>query len=206
MADVDSGLRDIAEIRSMMERSTKFLSLSGYSGIGAGLAGLSGAWAVSAILGSENVTLEPGGGSLSAEGRTHVVLAALGTLVAAFGIVWFFSRKVLAARGGASHGPAARYLTLALAVPLVTGGCVTAYLLFHGLIWLACPMTLLFYGLGLFSAGTFTFGEVRSLGMLHILLGLCAMILPWLGLYFWGAGFGLAHIAYGVYFFRTYRQ
>jgi hypothetical protein len=206
MADIDSSLRDIAEIRSIMERSTKFLSLSGFAGIGAGIVGLAGAASAQMILSADDLTLGARVVDIPPAVRFRLDCVGLGTLVLGLLIAWFFSRTTLRKLGGTSHGPAARYLILALAVPLIVGGCMTVMLLNHGLLWLACPALLLFYGLGLFSAGTFTFGEVRTVGMIQILLGLLALVAPAWGLILWAAGFGLVHIAYGILFFRKYRQ
>lgn len=54
-----------------------------------------------------------------------------------------------------------------------------------------------FYGLALFSASRITWKEVRTLGLLEIILGLTGVMLPGYGLFFWAAGFGLLHILYG---------
>ena len=58
MQDIDNGLRDISQIRSMMEAATKFLSLSGLSGISAGLVALGGAWIAARLLGSGEESTE----------------------------------------------------------------------------------------------------------------------------------------------------
>ena len=44
MKEEQKYIRDIAEIRSMMERSSKFLSLSGLAGVMAGIYALAGAF------------------------------------------------------------------------------------------------------------------------------------------------------------------
>lgn len=206
MTDLDTGLRNIAEIRSIMERSTKFLSLSGFAGIGAGIVALAGAWIARGIIAADGVVLDAGttGATLAASARTNLVMLGVGSLLCALAIAWFFSRRVVRRQGGS--GPAARYLILALAVPVVVGAMMTLLLLYHGVLWLVAPTMLLFYGLGLFSAGTFTFGEIRALGILQILLGLVAAIAPGYGLILWATGFGLFHIVYGILFFRKYRQ
>jgi hypothetical protein len=208
MTDVDSGLRDIAEIRSIMERSTKFLTLSGFAGIGAGVIALGGAWVAREMLLADGLTLEYGTAvtALAPDTRTGLVLLGVGVLALALVISWFFSRRVLRQQGGSAHGPAMRYLVLALAVPVLVGAILTILFLWHGVLWLVAPSMLLFYGLGLFSAGTFTFGEVRTLGVVQILLGLAAAVLPEFGLLLWAAGFGVLHIVYGILFFRKYRQ
>ena len=208
MSDIDTGLRDIAEIRSIMERSTKFFSLSGFAGIGAGVVGLAGAWAAREMLLAEGMALSYAStaAELQSGTRTSLVVLGMAVLLLALVIVWFFSRRTMRRHAEPVHGPVMRQLLLSLAVPVVTGAIMTLLLFHHGPLWTVIPAMLVFYGLGLFSAGSFTFSEVRSLGMLEILLGLCAALYPAFGVFFWAIGFGVLHIIYGALFFRKYRQ
>jgi len=206
MTDVETGLRDIAEIRSLMERSTKFLSLSGFSGIGVGSVALVGAWFTQQSLAGHGLSLDQTYDGMDPSARHSLLVIGLATLVAAVGIAAFFSRSVLHRRGEKVDTQVMRYFVLALALPLIAGGSIIMLALFKGILWLIAPLTLIFYGLGLFSAGTFTFGEVRSAGLIQVVLGLAAAVAPAYGLYFWAGGFGLVHIVYGVIFFRKYRQ
>lgn len=208
MTDVDSGLRDIAEIRSIMERSSKFLSLSGFAGIGAGVIALAGAWAAREMITADGVVFEYGAtaAGLQPDTRISLVLLGVAVLVLALAIAWFFSRRIIRQHAEPVNGTVMRHLVLSLAVPVLVGMIMTLLLFYHGPLWPVVPSMLLFYGLGLFSAGSFTFGEVRTLGILEILLGLAAALLPEFGLYFWAAGFGMLHIVYGILFFRKYRQ
>lgn len=208
MTTVDSGLRDIAEIRSIMERSTKFISLSGFAGIGAGTVALLGAWAAWVMLCADGVELNYTVTRMDLQPDTRIGLVLLGVavLVCALAIAWFFSHRLMRKHEQSAHGPVMRQLVLALAVPIVVGAIMTLLMFSHGPLWPVIPFMLLFYGLALFSAGSFTFGEVRTVGVIEILLGLVAALLPGLGLYIWAAGFGVVHIVYGVLFFRKYRQ
>ena len=208
MTDVDSGLRDIAEIRSMMERSTKFLSLSGFGGIGAGLVALGGAWIAREILASDGVAPDALAGSVALAPGTRglLVLLGLAILALALAVSWYFARRLMRRQGGTAQSGVVRSLILALAVPVLVGALLSILFLFHGVLWLVASTMLIFYGLGLFSAGTFTFGGVRMLGLLQILLGLAAAVMPQAGFSLWTTGFGLLHIVYGILFFRKYRQ
>jgi hypothetical protein len=206
MTDIDDRLRDIAEIRGIMERSTKFLSLSGFSGIGAGIVALAGAWVGGEILAADQVVLDAAVTDLPPALRTDLVLLGVAVLALALVIAWFFSRRIIRQQGISVSAQAMRYLLLSLAVPVTLGAIASLYFLSHGILWLVVPSMLLFYGLGLFSAGTFTFGEARTVGVLQILLGLAAAVVPAYGLLFWAAGFGVVHIVYGILFFRKYRR
>jgi hypothetical protein len=92
------------------------------------------------------------------------------------------------------------------AVPVVTGGIMTLLMLYHGVLWLVPATMLIFYGLGLYAAGSFTFGEIRGVGMLEVLLGLLAAVVPEFGLLLWAAGFGLLHIGYGLLLYFKYER
>lgn len=208
MTDVDSGLRDIAEIRSIMERSTKFISLSGFAGIGAGTVALAGAWLAWIMFDADNVGLNYRATAADLQPDTQISIVLLGAVVLllALGIAWFFSRRVIRKHAEPVNRTVMRHLILSFAVPVLVGAFMSLLIFYRGPLWPVVPAMLLFYGLGLFSAGSFTFGEIRTLGLIEILLGLLAALLPEFGLYFWAAGFGVLHIVYGVLFFRKYRQ
>ena len=187
MTDIEQALKQIAEIRSMMERSSKFLSLSGLAGVAAGVIGLAGTWAATVILeGGRQGTLE----SMIALGGS-VLLAAL-------------SASILLTVGQAKRKGyplwtrASQLLLFSLLIPLLAGGALCGALLLRGAYDLLPATMLLFYGIGLFSASHFTHTELRHLGYVQLALGVLAGFFPELGLLLWGAGFGLMHIVYGL--------
>ncbi len=65
-------------------------------------------------------------------------------------------------------------------------------------------MTLIFYGLALVNGGKYTFPEIRTLGILQIIIGLLAFQFIGLSLLFWALGFGLVQIIYGLVIQRKY--
>jgi hypothetical protein len=93
-----------------------------------------------------------------------------------------------------------------MAVPLVVGGILMLILAAQGQVFSLAPASLLFYGLSLFNAGNFTYTEVRSLGLLQAALGLLGFALPEYGLICWAIGFGMLHIAYGIYMYYRYER
>ena len=207
MEDIESTLRDISEIRSMMEKATKFLSLSGLSGVSAGIIALAGAWLASgAIGGSWTVPLPapaaPGAGAPVG----FLVCDALGVLVLALAATTWFSVRMARRRGVALWGPTTGYLLGALFIPLAAGGAFCGVLVAAGSYALILPAMLVFYGLALLGAGNFTFSEVRYLGGIEVLLGITAGFRPELGLIFWAGGFGVLHIVYGLLLWAKYEQ
>jgi uncharacterized membrane protein YidH (DUF202 family) len=201
-------IRDIADIRSMMERSSKFLSLSGWAGIMAGIYALAGAFIAFQFL-----DFNPGGidsnsvlpGSVPA-GLSGLILLAIAVLILATGTAFFLSYRKAIKKGEKIWNPTTRRLLITMAVPLFTGGLLILVLLIEGLIGLIAPFTLLFYGLALYNAGRFTYDEVKILGFIQIGLGLISSYFVEYGLVIWAFGFGVVHIIYGIYMHYRYEK
>ncbi|MBK8556465.1 MAG: hypothetical protein IPL65_12190 [Lewinellaceae bacterium] len=198
-------LEHLAEIRALMERSSRFLSLSGLTGVWAGICALAGAAAVYYYLGvwpfsGDETYYEAAvqGGKWGLNYETAFILIGLITLLFALvGGVYFTSRKARK-KGLKVWDHSSRRLLVALAIPLVAGGLFCLALMYLGLPGLVAPATLVFYGLALVHGGKFTLGDVEYLGMLEVVLGLCAMFFLGSGLEFWVFGFGVLHILYGI--------
>lgn len=201
-------IRDITEIRSMMERTTKFLSLSGWAGIMAGIYALAGAYLVYrfSYFNPEGIAYGDPGVESGSSGLLKPILLALSILALAIGTAIFLSYKKAGRRGEKIWNAASRRLLINMSVPLVTGGLLILVLITKGLIDLIIPSTLIFYGLALYGAGKFTYGEIRMLGLIEIGLGLISACLTGSGLLFWAIGFGLLHIIYGIYIYYRYEQ
>jgi hypothetical protein len=93
-----------------------------------------------------------------------------------------------------------------MAVPLIVGGLLILVMISRGLVGLVAPMSLIFYGLALYNASQFTYEEVRSLGLIQIVLGLLGAYFVSYGLLFWAIGLGVAHIVYGIYMHYRYER
>lgn len=209
-----SSLDTLKDIRNMMERSSRFISLSGWSGISAGCCALVGAWIASRVLpkwSTEDVTsdvralggpVRPGASDL----RLDLALLGLAVFVAAFLsaflFTWLRSRK----DGVAIWGKTARRLLWNTMVPLVAGGALIIRLAYLDLGGLIAPACLLFYGVALVSGSKYTLGEIRYLGYAQIILGAINCWMPGYGLYFWSAGFGILHILYGIWMWLKYEE
>lgn len=203
-------LEDISEIRLIMERSTKFLSLSGWSGIFAGLFALIGATVAYFYLGngeinySEKFNLLSGVPSLSP--RVFLTVDALIVLGLALTSALFFSFRKAKKQGERFWSPVLKRLLFTILVPLVSGGVLSLIMMWQNHINLVAPLTLIFYGLALTNAGRFVNKELLVLGFAEIILGLAATIWQELGLYFWAIGFGLFHIIYGATLYFKYER
>ena len=201
-------IQDLAAMRSMMERSSKFLSLSGLAGILAGIYALVGAFIAYRIYGlkpvhTEYSSLSSGNGS---SGLREIIYLGLAILVMAIGTAIYFSYKKAGKRGEKLWNATARRLVSNMAVPLVAGGLLILIMLSKGRAEFAAPFSLLFYGLALYNASKFTYEEVRSLGLIQVALGLAGCWFTGYGFLFWAIGFGLVHIIYGIYMHYRYEQ
>jgi len=202
---------DLQTIRDIMERSSKFLSLSGLSGIFAGVCALVGAaiaWFF--ILDAGQVRFSEfignaGGTSTSGTGF-YLAFDALLVLVFAFlGAIYFSFRKANKA-GQKLWTNSTKRLLVNLMIPLVSGGVFILILVFQNNLELVAPVMLIFYGLSLVNAGKFTFGEIHYLGLTEIVLGILAGVFINYGLLFWTIGFGLMHIVYGTVMYYRHER
>lgn len=196
---------DLAHIRTLMDRSTRFISLSGLSGVFAGVVALAGAWvaqyhvAVYAALPGDVLTYGTlRHGLLDTNGLPVTLLldAVIVLALALVGATWFTWRRSQHL-GQGLWNPAARRLMWNLLIPLAAGGLVCLALMYHGLPGLVAPATLVFYGLALLNASKYTLEEIRWLAVSELLLGVIACFWIGAGLMFWALGFGVLHIVYG---------
>ena len=209
MDEYKQQLEDIAEIRAMMEASTRFVSLSGLSGVSAGIVALLGAFGTYWYLVKENIynNLQPNYSyRVSTEQLLMLIGIALLILLFAVGTAAFFTYRNSKRKGQSLLGKPGRRMTFNLAFPIVAGAIFCIEMGFWGYWGFVAPATLIFYGMGLFNAGKYTYGEIRYLGMLEIGLGLVAAALPGFSIWFWAVGFGVLHIVYGVLMYLRHER
>lgn len=191
-------LDDLKDIREMMHRSSRFISLSGLSGVSAGIIALLGAYLAYQTVYTHQDYLGYRRVDLSQENLIMLLLIALGTLVLSVGAGTFFTSRKARKEGEKIWDHHTRQLVVNLLIPLIAGGILCLMLLLKGFIGFVAPLTLIFYGLALVNASKYTLTEIRSLGIIEIITGLVAMHFIGYGLLFWCIGFGLLHIIYGI--------
>lgn len=197
---------DLQHIRQMMERSSRFISLSGLSGVVAGAIALAGAGIAYYILLQNGIDYTDDVRQLQPYGLlVKMIGLALVVLVAAIGFGIFFTVRKSKKNGLGIWTNATKHLLVNLAVPLVAGGIFCIALLYHGSIGFIASATLVFYGLALVNASKYTYSDIQYLGYCEIFLGLVAMFLIGYGLIFWALGFGVLHIIYGLIMYRKYK-
>lgn len=203
----------LEQIKQMMDRGSRFVSLSGWSGVAAGLCALVAAWIANRKLAQygdlpdreeERSTLTSEGGLLHLD--RELLVLALVTFVGALVLAFFFTYLRSKKTGVPLWGMMARKLVIHLAVPMIVGGLLIWRITDFGLYGFIAPACLLFYGLALINAAKFTLSEVRYLGYLQLLLGVINLWAMNYGLFFWAAGFGVLHILYGIVMWRKYER
>lgn len=199
--------QDLAQIRSMMERSSRFISLSGASGIGAGIVALTGAGVAYYLFHKNGISYFDGKRNIYSQELINqfIVLAGLILLTALATGIYFTVRKSKK-NNLTIWNKTTKNLLTALLIPLVTGGLFCLALLYHGLFYLLAPATLIFYGLALVNAAKYTYGDIKNLGYAEIALGIITSFFVGYGLVSWAIGFGLLHIIYGVVMYKKYEK
>ena len=197
--------QDLASIRNLMERSTKFISLSGLSGILAGTYALFGAmFAYFLIQYPLSITSYRQESVQSTPNLIKLLLLALLVLAASLITgLWLSSRKAKK-NGTTIWNETSKRLFINLLIPLITGGIFILILLYNGHYGVVASACLIFYGLALINASANLYEEIRYLGYSEIILGLISASLPGYGLLFWSIGFGVLHIFYGSLMYRKY--
>jgi hypothetical protein len=208
-------LEAIQDIKKMMERSSRFISLSGWSGITAGLCALVGAWLADkkihsyvAPSSSDRQFYNERSFSASRYEKIEIELLgiAVGVFAAAVALAFLFTYWHSKKKGIAIWGNSARRLTYNTLLPMVAGGFIILRLFQVGEYGFIAPTCLIVYGLGLLNGSKYTLGEVRYLGYCQIVLGIINLWMMGNGLYFWALGFGILHIIYGAVMWWKYER
>jgi hypothetical protein len=215
MSSTKQQLDALKDIKLMMERSSRFISLSGLSGVAAGVCALIGAYFAYGIISPNRVDDVTKTKDIYEHARPETLVGFMGSSLFMIAIVTFVAAFVLAftftwLRSRKNNVPiwgvASRRLMWSVCVPMVAGGIYLLKLIEHGAYGLIAPGCLVFYGLALLNASKYTLGEIKYLGYIQIALGLISCWFIGYGLYFWAAGFGLMHIIYGTVMWAKYER
>lgn len=208
MTNQEEQLNALSDIRKMMDRSSRFISLSGLSGVFAGLVGLIGAYLAHQELSDYLNGVDGVGVDADLNIEFKLIKIAVSVLLIAIAGGLLFTYRQSRKKNLPIWDKTARTLFINLAIPLLSGGLfIIALLLNHpnsyGLI---APSCLIFYGLALVNASKYTYTDIRFLGICEIVLGIVALFNIGYGLYFWAFGFGVLHIFYGLIMYFKYER
>ena len=198
-------LKDISEIKNIMDKSSRFISLSGLSGILAGIYALIGAWLAYKTIYFDTRSL----GEYEDLIVTQPMIERL--FIIAFGVLFLsiITAIVMSAQKAKKSNEniwnaSSKRLVVNFMIPLASGGCFILFLIEKEMLGLVAPLTLLFYGLACVNASKYTLGDVRYLGITMIVLALLSTWFLGYGLLFWALGFGVCHIFYGSLMYFKY--
>jgi hypothetical protein len=208
MKDKEDYEKDLASIRKMMERSVKFISLSGLSGVLAGIYALAGSAYGYYTLYYAQPNFENYGTTNQDQRGLILQLEIVAVLVLLFslGTGLILSARKAKKLGVTVWNATSKQLLNDLLIPLCSGGLVVIVLLTKEYFSLAVPMCLIFYGLALIQSSRNTYDEIKYLGFTEIILGLISALLPNYGLIFSALGFGVMHIIYGAVMYFRYEN
>jgi len=186
-------LKDLSEIKNIMNKSSRFISLSGLSGILAGIYALIGATVAYYIVTNSSR------GYLILDGQIFNICAGILIAVAVLSIV---TGIILTTRKAKKNGEkiwdkSSKRLLFSFLTPLIAGGIYILIILWQGKYGQTGGLMLIFYGLALVSASKHSIGDIKYLGLTEIALGLVAALFPGYGFWLWVIGFGIMHIIYG---------
>lgn len=208
-------LDTLQDIKQMMERSSRFISLSGLSGIAAGICALTGAWFANGVIENNQTSVtnlrsvaRSTNDSISVGdwmGNELFQIAVL-TFIAAFVLAFIFTYLRSKKTNTPIWGTTARRLMVNVMIPMIAGGIYLLKLIENGSYGYIAPGCLIFYGLAVLNASKYTLPETRFLGYSEILLGIISLWFIGYGIYFWAIGFGVFHIIYGVFMWWKYER
>lgn len=201
--DSNKYLDDISEIKNIMNRSSRFISLSGLSGVLAGVYALIGAglayMRLKTVSGANYSGLSGRSSSLwGTDVVKDLTLIALAVIVLAAVTGFLMTLRKSKKSGEKIWNTSSKRLVFNFLIPLFAGGAFCLVLIQYGVVGLVAPATLIFYGLACVNASKYTLGDVRYMGIAFIILGLISTQFIGYGLYFWALGFGVCHILYGT--------
>lgn len=210
MENKNQHLEQLAEIRSMMEQSSRFISLSGLSGVFSGIVALVGAlivfWRFKFRLFPHYEEVYNQYGQIKADYLLFLITVASVVLIIALFLGIFFTTQKAKKQGQKIWTSASKRMLTNLGIPLATGGLFSLALIYHHQAHLVGSATLIFYGLSLLNASKYTLNDIRFLGICEIILGLISAVITGYSLLFWAIGFGVLHIVYGLLMYNKYER
>lgn len=200
-------LNDISEIKNMMNRSSRFISLSGLSGILAGIYSLIGAWFAYNTIYLDTLAFGNYKNLIITQESVNKLFAIAITVI----LLSLITGIILSYRKANKQNEkfwdaSSKRLITNFMIPMATGGIFILFLIEKEILGLVAPLTLLFYGLACVNASKYTLGGVRYLGITMIILGLISTKFIGYGLLFWALGFGFCHIFYGAVMYFKYEK
>lgn len=209
MSNQEEQLNTLKDIRQMMDRSSRFISLSGLSGVFAGFIALMGAYFANTEI---EKFVNKRGYAYGIQGEMdlefNLLKLAIFVLLTALAGGTLFTYRKSQRNNLPIWDKTSKSLLINLLIPLVSGGLFIIALLLNypNTYVIIAPICLIFYGLALINASKYTFSHIKYLGFCEVFLGLTCMFYMGYGLIFWAIGFGVLHIIYGLAMYFKYES
>jgi hypothetical protein len=196
---LEEARENLRVIRQTMERSTKYSTLSGLSGVLIGLAAIAGVLATNWLTGDA-----PPGASVYRH-PSALALVWVSVLVMAVAIDFACNKRRAARVGKHVVSPLGAHIVLAALPAFLAGGVLTLFFYQHALLYYVWGVWMLSYGLAISAVGLFSVKPVLALGAAFVLAGAVTLLLPLpYHLYMMALTFGGFHIGYGVVMARKH--
>ena len=193
----------LQDIKRIMERSSRFISLSGLSGVSAGVFALIGSLVAYRELTEWNNVINKTLAEFTAL-KVRLFVIAMVVFLGAIGSAFYFTWRKAKSNEMSIWDASSQRLIVNLFIPVVAGACFIAGMLYHDIWQFVSPACLVFYGLALINASKYTFSDIRYVGILEVVLGILNLFYITYGLYFWALGFGVLHVIYGIIMWYKY--
>ena len=207
MNNKNEHLDTLNDIKQLMEKSSRFISLSGLSGIAAGICGIVSAYIAHTIIGNYYNAYN-GRGYWQLESfkalETKLFILGIATMLLAASLGIYFTWRKSKLNKVNIFNTSSKRLFVNICIPLAAGGIFVIGMLANNVWQFIGPACLIFYGLALINGSKYTLDEVRYLGFCEIILGGINLFYVGYGLYFWAIGFGILHIVYGIIMWNKY--
>ena len=198
----EASIKTLQDIRSIMERSARFISLSGWSGVWAGSIALAGSFIAKSWL--NNMAPAAIAGDAYYAVITKFVLLAIAVFIIALRGAYYFTWRKARQQGSKLFNSSSRRMLLEMAMPLAAGSVFALHFVYAGHVAYIAPACLAFYGLSLINGSKYTLSDIKYLGLCILMLGCINLFAPGYGLTLWAIGFGVLHILYGIVMWNKY--
>ncbi len=199
-----------------LAQSSRFISLSGLSGVSVGISGLFATYIAHRLVASETkadkdmLSIVSGFDSYNETvhlfvGENLIFLSIFTILFALLFSFYFTTAKSKKNNLSIWDGIVKRQLSV-LSLPLIIGGIFISRLISTANFGFIIPVALIFYALSLINLRKYTSGDVAYLGYALLILGIVNLWIQRLGILFFALGFGIFHIIYGVVTFYFYER
>jgi hypothetical protein len=187
--EVREAEENLRVIRELMERSTKYSTFSGLSGI------LAGAYSIVGCLVTYMFNQRP---AYADSFRVPFLITWSAVIALAIGTDYLLMKRRAARVGKRIVSRLGKQMVYAAGPGLGAGALLTLWLVQHSMLSDVYSIWMLCYGIAVCAVGQFSQREVKFLGVAFLLAGALTLLVPPLGLPMMALAFGGFHIVYAL--------